>query len=95
MARRVPKISSDGVKQGFSGPDASWFRGQSMDYVRQTLCGKEARIFDFVDRETVHRVVGTHLSGGENYRLLIWSLLYLEQWCQVFLSNSASVRRRS
>ena len=92
MGRRVPEISTDGIKQGFAGPDASWFLGQSMDYVRQTLCGKKAPIFEFLDRETVHRLVGTHLSGRENYRLLIWSLLYLEEWCRVFLSQSGMRR---
>lgn len=93
MGRRVPEFLNDGVKMGFSGPDASWFRGQSMDYVRQTLCGTEARIFDFLDRETVHRLVSTHLSGRENHRLLIWSLLYLEEWCRAFLSQSGTVLR--
>ena len=32
---KVPYASAvEGVKQGFSAPDASWFRGERMDYVR-------------------------------------------------------------
>ena len=32
-----PSEVTDGAKQGFSAPDASWFRGESIDYVRRTL----------------------------------------------------------
>ena len=35
MRRYVPEQVTTQVKQGFSGPDASWFRGDSIDYVRQ------------------------------------------------------------
>ena len=35
MQRYVPEAITNQVKQGFSGPDASWFRGDSIDYVRE------------------------------------------------------------
>ena len=35
MQRYVPETITNQVKQGFSGPDASWFRGDSIDYVRR------------------------------------------------------------
>ena len=37
MQRYVPESITAGEKQGFSGPDASWFRGDSIDYVRGRL----------------------------------------------------------
>lgn len=80
MERYVPTDIADGVKKGFSAPDASWFRGDSIDYVRRTLLGDSARIFDFVDRTTIHMLIKEHLAGGANRRLLIWSLLNLEKW---------------
>jgi asparagine synthase (glutamine-hydrolysing) len=95
LSRHVPKHTADAEKQGFSAPDASWFRGESIDYVRRRLLGPSARIFDFMDRETVHSLVGEHLAGRENRRLLIWSLLCLEQWCECFLDGAVPVRPAS
>jgi asparagine synthase (glutamine-hydrolysing) len=80
MEKYIPASIADGVKRGFSAPDASWFRGESIDYVRRTLMGPEARLFAWLDRSAVQRLVGDHLDGRENRRLLIWSLLTLEEW---------------
>jgi asparagine synthase (glutamine-hydrolysing) len=80
MERYVPADIADGIKKGFSAPDASWFRGDSMEYVRRALMGPDARIFGLLDRGAVHALVNDHLEGRENRRLLIWSLLTLEEW---------------
>ena len=88
MARYVPAMVANREKQGFSAPDASWFRGESIDYVRRRLW-TDARIFEFMDADTVRDLVQDHLDGRENRRLLIWSLLSVEQWCGTFLSDGA------
>jgi asparagine synthase (glutamine-hydrolysing) len=80
MSRFIPIEITKGEKQGFSAPDASWFKGESITYVRRTLMAQKARIFDLLDRATIHVLIGDHLEGRENRRLLIWSLLYLEEW---------------
>ena len=90
MRRYVPEEIADAVKQGFSAPDASWFRGESIDYVRRTLMGPSARIFAFLDRGAVQGLVQSHLDGRENRRLLIWSLLCLEEWCRVFQEGAGA-----
>jgi asparagine synthase (glutamine-hydrolysing) len=87
MARYVPKEVSNCVKQGFSGPDASWFRGESIAFVRRTLYDKNAKIYEYLDREAVWKLINSHLEGRENRRLLIWSLLSVEKWCQIFLNK--------
>lgn len=79
MERYVPSEVTEREKQGFSAPDASWFRGESMDYVRRVLFENDARIFEFLDRNAIQGLVTEHLEGAENRRLLIWSLLYLEE----------------
>ncbi|WP_430397223.1 asparagine synthase (glutamine-hydrolyzing) [Ferrovibrio sp.] len=88
MRRYVPDAISDGEKKGFSAPDASWFRGESIDYVKRVLGDKRARIYDYLDRSLVRQMVDEHLEGKQNRRLLIWSLLYLEEWCQQFLGGT-------
>ena len=85
MERHIPAEITGREKQGFSAPDASWFKGESIDYVRRKLYQNDARIYDFLDRNTVQTLVNEHLEGKQNRRLLIWSLLSLEKWCEQFL----------
>lgn len=88
MSRYVPEQTVRDVKQGFSAPDASWFKGESIEYVRKRLLGSDAAIFSYLDRATVHRLVNDHLEGRQNRRLLIWSLLCIEEWIDVFLCGA-------
>ncbi len=85
MARYVPQELTERVKQGFSAPDSSWFKGESIDYVRRQLFNPHAIIYEFLDQQTVHNLVNEHLEGKQNRRLLIWSLLNVENWCHRFL----------
>jgi asparagine synthase (glutamine-hydrolysing) len=81
MTRYIPGQITERAKQGFSAPDASWFKGESIDYVNRRLLNGKAQIYDYLDREAVVGLVSDHLEGRENRRLLIWSLLNLEQLC--------------
>lgn len=80
----IPEGVTRAQKQGFSAPDASWFKGESIDFVRATLLDSNARIYELLDRSAVKAMVKQHLDGEQNRRLLIWSLLNFEQ----FLKNS-------
>jgi len=80
MARFIPQAAATAEKQGFSAPDASWFKGDSIDFVRRTLLEGKPRLYALLDRREVERLVGEHLEGRNNRRLLIWSLLNVEQW---------------
>jgi asparagine synthase (glutamine-hydrolysing) len=84
MERHVPHRITGAEKQGFSAPDASWFKGESMDYVRSKLYRGNPRIFEFLDPQAVLALVDDHLEGRENRRLLIWSLLSLEKMLEKF-----------
>jgi asparagine synthase (glutamine-hydrolysing) len=87
MERYVPPQVTEQVKQGFSGPDAAWFRGDSLDYVRLVIHDPDARMYQFLNPGTVTRLVDEHLTGKENRRLLLWSLLNFESWCRTFLDG--------
>jgi asparagine synthase (glutamine-hydrolysing) len=80
MGSYVSEAVTKAAKQGFSSPDASWFRGDSIDFVRRKLLNGHARIYDVLDRGTVEELVSEHLSGQRNRRLLIWSLLNVEAY---------------
>jgi asparagine synthase (glutamine-hydrolysing) len=80
MRAYIPRDIATAVKQGFSAPDASWFKGESIDYVRKQLLDGAPRIYTYLDRETAHGLVNEHLAGQHNRRLFIWSLLSVENW---------------
>ena len=80
MSEIIPKHILNAPKQGFSSPDASWFRGESIDFVRNRLKDKQSIIYKYLDFKSVNELVDEHISGSKNRRLLIWSLLNLEQW---------------
>ena len=79
ISHYIPGQIAERPKQGFSAPDASWFKGESIDYVKRVLLNSKARIYDFLDQNIVQGLVIDHLEGRENRPLLIWSLLNLEQ----------------
>lgn len=84
LARYMPPEYANARKQGFSAPDGSWFRGQSIDYIRQMLLRRDARLYDFLEPDAVRTVLESHASGQVNHRLLIWSLLCFEWWLRIF-----------
>lgn len=89
LARYVPADYANGRKQGFSAPDASWFKGQSIDYIRSMLGRGDARLYDYIDPDTTRVLLDEHMAGSVNHRLLIWSLLCFEWWLRRFRDNDA------
>ena len=76
----VPRDLMKDNKQGFSAPDSSWFKGKSIEFVKQSIMSKNSKIYSLLDYETTTNLINQHLNGKENKRLLIWSLLYFEEW---------------
>jgi asparagine synthase (glutamine-hydrolysing) len=82
MGKYVPDSITKAAKQGFSSPDASWFKGDSIDFVRARLLDKRAPIYEYLDYQATTELVQEHLNGQQNRRLLIWSLLNVNQWME-------------
>ena len=82
MSRYIPEDITKATKQGFSSPDASWFKGESIEFVKRKLFVGNARIYDYFDAKSVQSLVSQHLEGRENRRLLIWSLLNFEAFLE-------------
>ena len=80
MSRYIPTEITRAEKQGFSSPDASWFKGESIEFVKRTLLSGHARIYEVLAPHAVRPLVEQHLRGEQNRRLLIWSLLNVEAW---------------
>ena len=84
MRRYVPEKITHGIKQGFSAPDSSWFRGESIEFVRRIVFDETSMIYKFLDRDSIQELVKEHIDGKKNRRLLIWSLINFEKWIQLY-----------
>jgi asparagine synthase (glutamine-hydrolysing) len=77
MSEIIPSSITEGTKKGFSSPDASWFKGESTEFVKLKLLDPKARMYDFLRFDIAEDLLNEHSSGKKNRRLLIWSLLSL------------------
>jgi asparagine synthase (glutamine-hydrolysing) len=86
MSKVMPADVAARAKQGFSAPDASWFRGESVDYVTALLTDPRAQLHEYIQPTAIRSVLAEHRSGAHNHRLLIWSLLSFEWWLRTFIA---------
>jgi len=87
MERLLPPEFTRQKKQGFSPPDANWFRGPSLNYVKEILLDPLTLGRGWFDEKVVRSTLDEHFRGEQNHRLLIWSLLSLE-WLQRHFTDS-------
>ncbi|MDB0003340.1 asparagine synthase (glutamine-hydrolyzing) [Alphaproteobacteria bacterium] len=80
----LPKKITNAYKQGFTGPDEEWFKGESMEFVKSIIKNKNSYIYNFMDYTAVNKIVDLHLEGKKNKRLFIWSLLNTEEYLKNF-----------
>lgn len=85
MTRLIPREIIERKKQGFSGPYESWYRGESLDYIRRLLTSPNSRYREYLDPAFVTSVIDDHTAARRNHRLLIWSLLCFEVWLRKFM----------
>ncbi|NEZ58820.1 asparagine synthase (glutamine-hydrolyzing) [Adonisia turfae] len=85
MKNYIPREITKAEKQGFSAPDASWFKGDSIEFVKRTLLDGNAKIYTLMDKSTIQNLIQEHLNGKQNRRLLIWSLLNLEEFLGTYV----------
>lgn len=79
MEMYLPNEVTKRKKIGFSSPDEHWFRSESRQFVIDRLLRDSSSLGLIFDTRVVKELVNEHLDGTKNRRLLIWSLLSLEQ----------------
>ena len=80
MSTFIPNDVVKREKQGFSSPDASWFRGESIDFVNGILNNENSLLYEFLDPSIVKKLFREHSSGKKNRRLLVWAFLNVEEY---------------
>lgn len=91
MARTISPSVVSRAKQGFSAPDASWFRGESIVYIDRLLRDRRALLYEYLQPAYVHGVLDDHQAGRVNHRLLIWSFICFEWWLHTFMTSSEPI----
>ncbi|MBM3676816.1 MAG: asparagine synthase (glutamine-hydrolyzing) [Actinobacteria bacterium] len=92
MREVLPAEIIDKPKQGFSPPDESWYKGPTMQYIREVLLDPRTLARDWFREHAIRRVLDQHASGRRNHRLLIWSLLSFEWWNRLFVDGESPSR---
>ena len=85
VAKYLPTEDATRSKQGFSAPDASWFRFEVDRDIRALFVGNDLRLNNFMDKSFIQQSVDDHLCGKKNNRLLIWSLMSVEFFLRTFI----------
>ncbi len=74
-------------KMGFGVPIDYWFRNELKEMVYDTLLGHRALERGYFRREYVENMLARH-QAGETWQYLIWNLLMLELWHQMFIDKT-------
>src|SRR4029077_2473001 len=71
-------------KQGFTPPDETWYRAESLPYVRELILGTRTSDRRYFRPAAVKRILEEHVNGRRNHRFLLWSLMCFELWNRLF-----------
>lgn len=78
----LPDRIIDRKKHGFGVPVGAWFKGALSEYVRNVLLGERAAQRGVFPRDTVERLIETHMAGKAELGQALWTLLTFELWMQ-------------
>lgn len=71
-------------KQGFTPPDQTWYKEESLSYIRELILGPRARERGYFRPSYIETILDDHLNNRRNHRFLIWSLMCFEWWNRLF-----------
>jgi asparagine synthase (glutamine-hydrolysing) len=74
-------------KQGFSTPQAEWFRGEARDLLRDLLIGEPSRRRGWVDQRWARRTADDLVEGRLIDEGVVWRCASLELWARVMLDR--------
>jgi asparagine synthase (glutamine-hydrolysing) len=74
-------------KQGFTPPDQTWYKGESLAYIRNLILGPRAIERGYFRTQALRKMLDDHLQDRRNNRFLIWSLMCFEWWNRLFVDR--------
>ena len=76
----LPQNVIEMKKQGFSAPDATWFRSEIKRDEFEPFKKADSTLFSYLNFNVVNEIIDEHQTGKSNKRLFIWSTLYCWHW---------------
>lgn len=91
MSKYVPeRVMNRTDKMGFPTPFAVWAKGETRDFICDTLSTTHARQRQFIDNEKVKEKIDGEVSFARN----LWGFFCLELWQQTFHDRAGEYRRK-
>lgn len=81
FARLLPPKILKRNKRGFQIPVSQWLRGKLKPMLMDLLAANRLRVQGIFSPEAVMALVDAHLSGREDLRKPLWTLLVFQLWC--------------
>jgi asparagine synthase (glutamine-hydrolysing) len=85
----LPNPISNRKKQGFPTPVSLWFKGPAREFLRDNLSSSVVRDRGLFDAREVGRLLDEHDTGRADHGSLLFGLLSLELWHQLFIDTPA------
>lgn len=79
-------------KQGFPMPISIWFRNEAREFVRDVLAADTVARRGLFKPAFVQNLLDDHESGFADHGSLLWALINIELWQQMYLDQKAAVR---
>ena len=77
----VPDSVFHQPKRGFGVPLGRWFR-QELSHRLETLLRPDRSVYEYVDRDSVARLVREHRAGRRDHSQMLWRVLVLDLWLE-------------
>lgn len=84
----VPDSILDGRKTGFGVPFQHWLRHPLANYLRSVLLDDSTMELNLFDRNALERCIDEHIAGERDNGFLLYKLLNLALWSQVYLRGA-------
>ncbi|MEB3286713.1 MAG: asparagine synthase (glutamine-hydrolyzing) [Vampirovibrionales bacterium] len=89
----LPDSVINARKQGFTPPDASWYRGKLRPWIESILLSEEALSRNVFQADALKKLLTDHYEEKANHRFLIWSLLCFESWQRQFIDTPSPQKK--
>ncbi len=92
LYKYVPEELFERPKMGFAVPFGEWLKGPLKDWASELLDEKRIKEEGYLDSEIVKNIWNEHLSGVNNWRSILWSVLMFESWLREYKISSNNYR---
>jgi len=72
-------------KMGFGVPLVHWFKDDLVDYAHDVLLSEQACGRGYFNMDQIQNLLQIHRKQGRDMSAKIWSLLFFEHWCRIWL----------